>query len=396
MSENVIILGAGFSFDASVPLLGRFVDKMIDIAVKKRCNGKAVSDADAKIISDALEVRSELDAYHGRINFNDRNIEDILSILQFNQLAGDVNAEAKIKAMSIAISKTINLSCTINRTSMLNQIMQKENDHGIYAKLWIRLFSLLHDKIEFPSFITFNYDLVLERSLFNSVIRFTSPNEDRERPVFPYTGLSIEYCNPNMTGMHYLGRHSELQSHSQKRQGGYFLKNVSSGNDKYLQVEILKPHGSLNFDSRSTSPVNDPDICSSSEYPLILPPVFNKMKSGFGEEIWKKSIQRLRNAKTVTIIGYSMPSSDIYMQYFLKAGLGPNRDLDRVTVFDPVLFKDSPDCNEMKERYSKCFSPQLRNRINFNPTTQGMVTKHPGTLEHFVESISKETQSIFF
>jgi hypothetical protein len=64
------------------------------------------------------------------------------------------------------------------------------------------------------------------------------------------------------------------------------------------------------------------------------------------------------------------------MQYFLKAGLGPNVDLSKIFVFDPVLYSENIDAaNAMKDRYASCFSTQLRRRICFEP---GMNTKRKG------------------
>ncbi len=78
MSNNVIILGAGFSYDAGIPLLGGFVERMWEFAARKTHNGQPLASADLEIFEDAIKVKSELDSYHGRAVFNDRNIEEAL------------------------------------------------------------------------------------------------------------------------------------------------------------------------------------------------------------------------------------------------------------------------------------------------------------------------------
>lgn len=90
ISNNVIILGAGFSHDAGIPLLGGFVERMWEFAARKTHNGNPLDAADLEIFEDAIQVKNELDSYHGRAVFDDRNIEDILSILSFNVL-GEVH-----------------------------------------------------------------------------------------------------------------------------------------------------------------------------------------------------------------------------------------------------------------------------------------------------------------
>jgi|RhiMetdeSRZDD1v2_1073273.scaffolds.fasta_scaffold111380_3 hypothetical protein len=49
MSDNVLILGAGFSWDAGIPLLGGFVEKMLDYAIRKTCDGKPLDSTDIEI-----------------------------------------------------------------------------------------------------------------------------------------------------------------------------------------------------------------------------------------------------------------------------------------------------------------------------------------------------------
>ena len=54
MSENVIILGAGFSKSAGIPLLGEFVDRMIDISVRGKVGGVDVPHEDLDLLRRAI------------------------------------------------------------------------------------------------------------------------------------------------------------------------------------------------------------------------------------------------------------------------------------------------------------------------------------------------------
>ena len=83
MTDTVFILGAGFSYDAGIPLLIGFVDRMLDFAIKEKSSDQPLSPADIEIFKDAMKIRNELDGYHGRANFDDRNIEDLLSNTDF-------------------------------------------------------------------------------------------------------------------------------------------------------------------------------------------------------------------------------------------------------------------------------------------------------------------------
>jgi len=138
------------------------------------------------------------------------------------------------------------------------------------------------------------------------------------------------------------------------------------------------------------------------ENAYILPPLLNKWLLGQEMGMWKVALERLRQAKNIVIVGYSLPRTDIYMQYFLKAGLGPNVDLNKITVFNPILFRNNlgvdPECKAMEDRYGSCFSPQLKERIIFRPDSWriGIKDELAGTFQHFVEAISKNPSQLFF
>lgn len=105
-------------------------------------------------------------------------------------------------------------------------------------------------------------------------------------------------------------------------------------------------------------------VCTS---PLILPPTFNKLDSNSTQSVWARALEVIQGAKRLIIVGYSMPKTVIYFQYFLRTALGRARDLDRIVVFDPVLFTKTKEGEEMQERYEACLSEPFRKRIEFCP-----------------------------
>ena len=76
-----------------------------------------------------------------------------------------------------------------------------------------------------------------------------------------------------------------------------------------------------------------------------------------GVTTWRKALNKLRNAKNVIFIGYSLPLTDIYMQYFLRAALGPNTDINRIFVFDPILCKNTSSSENMRNRFNRSHIP---------------------------------------
>jgi hypothetical protein len=164
----------------------------------------------------------------------------------------------------------------------------------------------------------------------------------------------------------------------------------------FARIPLLKLHGSLNFSH--TGPGDAWSPVKVSDSPQIIPPVFNKADSTFGTPIWKAGLEALRTCKNLIVCGYSLPTSDSYMQYFLKAALGPNRNLNQIFVFDPILFDDPPskEGSELTERYSQCFAPQMHGKIQFQPPLPKSQKCQQGTFAHMVDLFESRPESILF
>ena len=373
MSDNVIIFGAGASHDAGIPLMKDFVATMWEFATRGKARRDPLAPADHELLREAMAIRKELDTYHGRAMFDDKNLEDILSLLSFDEMLGGSQSHKKMSTFVKAISRTVELTCR-----MVPGIT--EQCVGPYYSFWLSLLGRLARNKSLPTIITFNYDLVLERSLCHALDGDYFRSYEK-KPSFD--GLSIMYYYDKLQKV-------DLILHRPEDTNGKAARTRPWMGDfrdckEVAKIEILKLHGSLNFSRNGTTQPSPP--VQPVDDPLILPPIFNKMAYGDSlNNAWAKALQRLRQAKNVFIVGYSLPSTDIYMQYFLKAGLGPNTDLNRIFVYDPVLFEDSGACNEMIERYRTCFSPQLQRSIVFNPPFTG--DRIRGSLQHFVSGLS--------
>ena len=103
-------------------------------------------------------------------------------------------------------------------------------------------------------------------------------------------------------------------------------------------------------------------------------------------------------AQSSIIVGYSLPSTDIYMQYFMKSALGPNLLLNKIFVYNPAVAEMAPAAAEARQRYETCFSAQLRSRIDFSPPSalRHSTAPLPRTTVDFVRTIASEPRSILF
>jgi hypothetical protein len=244
MSDNVIILGAGSSFDAGVPLLSGFVEKMREYAFKGKSEEGPLSDPDKKIFEKAMKVIKNLYNYHGGANFDDRNIEDILSVLSFNILGRTLTEKDSLNSMIRAIARTIELSCKVKHSGALD-IAYHNSETSIYKSLWSKLFKRFNDSPNIPTIVTFNYDLVLERALFQSLI-------DLGERELSFDGFILRYHYKYLTDLCYKIKKTEYRVHNEdnpfaKTIGTKLERCEDKDLNKPLTIELLKLHGSLNF-----------------------------------------------------------------------------------------------------------------------------------------------------
>jgi hypothetical protein len=390
MSDNVILLGAGASFDAGIPLLGNFMDRMVEMALTGRSSYGDLTDNQHKVLSAALRIRNTIEPYHARVALDQFNIEQILSVLSFEAFCGSKQGNSDLKDFTRAISTTIELCCNVQHHGKLNTV--SEQGPEIYRRFWRGLLKIREKSPEmFPSLLSFNYDLVLERALFQQLIGPGIRAGDHLRTP----GIWLDYSNENLPAAAYTVKHCQFgQFRPDSKEGSSLVPHGQDlVPDDYLRIQYLKLHGSLNFPSGK--PTDSWSPVAAVDNPKIIPPVFNKSESNFGTPIWKSALNLLKNCKTLVICGYSLPITDTYMQYFLKAALGPNRNLHKIFVFDPTLYSGKDSGRALRDRYDACFSEQFRSRIEFNPPI-ARNNAVPGTFQHMVELLATSPSQILF
>lgn len=121
MSDNVIILGAGASADAGIPMMESFVDTMWNYATRGRTADKELPEGARKILIDADHIRRDLEPFNSRAFFNNYDLEDILSLLSFEALTGEKRA-GDYNTFVKAVALTIELSCRHSYPFGLNAV----------------------------------------------------------------------------------------------------------------------------------------------------------------------------------------------------------------------------------------------------------------------------------
>jgi hypothetical protein len=153
------------------------------------------------------------------------------------------------------------------------------------------------------TFISFNYDCLLDRALARFGGRRWRPLEGYGYPV------------------------------SGSTQG--WDDQSGSGRPYKTSIGLLKPHGSLNWvmtDDALT--LRADEYAARSEHELVIvPPLWQKsFDSEPYQTIWKETRRILSRTKALFVIGYSLPETDVYTQATLRMDVGP---LDFLCIVNP-------------------------------------------------------------
>jgi hypothetical protein len=394
MSDNVIILGAGASYDAGIPLLGNFIDKMIEISATGRGPRGVLKSEEQSILKKALEIRNKIENYHARVAIDQFNLEQILSVLVFESQIGNSKGKRDLEIFSKAIATMIELTCNVMHDGKFNTI--QESKKQVYCNFWKNLIWHHSAGMEnIPTILSFNYDLVLERSLAQAIVGHKDFDFWRKTR---FDGFQLDFQSEACESPVFLLKQARWEGMPSEQKMGFILeqdKNVGEAESKNIaKIKILKLHGSLNFPHRKNE--EEWSMVKAVENAKIIPPVFNKADSTFASPIWKSALNELRNCKNLIVCGYSLPTTDTYMQYFLKAALGPNLHLNKICVFDPELYKSDTKGEELKKRYMECFSPQFKQRIDFQPSGKVSAGTKLGTFAHMVSLFTHEPAQLLF
>lgn len=121
------------------------------------------------------------------------------------------------------------------------------------------------------------------------------------------------------------------------KRGAPAWRNWGPGRTATTPIRLLKLHGSLNWREKrgqsllaSTSPYE-----RASAKGVVVPPLARKpvSESPF-RRVWAEARVRLRSARRLVVIGYSLPPSDYLVRALFRADLNPTR-LTELLVVDP-------------------------------------------------------------
>jgi hypothetical protein len=329
--HNVYILGAGFSHGAGLPLIGNFLLRMRDSHEWLENKGRHL---EAKAVASVLEFRLIAASAAYWVNMDLENIEELFSLASASAGHMDVNVRLAIAA-TLDFTQQSNTRKGHLYVSGRSKVFvgPAKNGKPVSAPSWARFdekaasvrgyrddfgpFEMGHYGFRVArllgmfangevrgenSFISFNYDLLLENAL-------------RE--------LGLQFCygfSPQTVNF---------------QEGAWGQAGESA-------VQVLKLHGSVNWArrkgrrGRSFTVFRDySDVLAAGLSPELVPPTWKKVFEKQLQAVWMRAVERLSSATRIVIIGFSMPPTDMHFKYLMAAGLQNNVSLRQIVCVNP-------------------------------------------------------------
>ena len=306
MKNTVYFIGAGFSRFAGLPLMNDFYFKSKDLFPKLK--NESIKKA-------FLSVFSYFDDYSkvkNIMNADFYNIEELLSIIEMDSFLK--NKRAIYKNYLIYLEEVI---------KHYTPKFEDEDDEvfDIYSQFLEYVFNISRTSRDNrykifnengSSIISLNYDLILELTLEEMNLYNRSKGYGLNNFSFNY-GISNNYLE----------------------------ENYRSINSEFT-LNYAKIHGSINFQLNRS--------------PIIIPPTWNKTSSKEMKGVWQFAHQLLAQTENIVFIGYSLPTTDLYVKYLLINGIKDSFNLKQVKVICPDFD------GSIEKRYKTFFDANFRDK----------------------------------
>lgn len=392
-NKNVYILGAGFSADAGLPLIKDFTNFLREASDwLEEQESRIGREEEIKAISNVLEFRLKAASAAFRIPLDVENIEELFS------LASAKGGEDLKKSMILAIAATLDFARSTKpileddlencfRMGRLKTFSEgwippknwrHEEEHGLrnyyscpdyefYLGVMCGYFNPGKSESK-NTIITFNYDTLVEEALDE-------------------LGFNISYGPEKFIGFREHNKFNKYRHYNNK-------------------INVLKLHGSVNWcnwsevkkrestiENFSNTPTslmdhlenhigvfeNYTSLRQHSFIPLLVPPTWQKLMTGFLPKVWDEAVEAIRTATRIIIIGYSIPPTDQHFKYLMAAGLQENISLRKVLFVNKAFEQNS---NENKSKLDE----RLRSLFRSEHFDLGVVESIPCGLKEFLGS----------
>jgi len=302
--KYVFIMGAGASKDDNIPIQ----DEILKSILKQEF---AFKNKEGSHIQEYKKVSNEIKkllktVFTGSKSIDNISLETIFNVLETaisrNENIGDIPLE-KIKEYYDTLLEGI-MFATLTDAKIKEHNISNKNSKSPYTILGKKIFDGYKNKQDVNlSFITFNYDICLDRVLLSMY------DEDERKSFDIDFGIDL---------------------------GNYEQKNWFH-RPRTRKINLLRPHGSINWVfckscgkvfSKISKQGNPLDLVEkkkcyncglSAVEPYIVHPTNNRIyENKYVMQIWNKVENLLQEADCWCFIGYSLPDADRYFSYILS------------------------------------------------------------------------------
>lgn len=337
-NHNVYILGAGFSRLRGLPLMNDFMLQMRDAL---DYHGQLGHEKECRAIEAVLSFRLNASSAAYRVQVDLENIEELFSLASASPSPMEESIKLAIAAtldFSTRTSKIPRTSFQAPRTSLSIKNNWNWTEATHYSQptgTWVAPtyeyivrallghWNQVEESVE-NSFITFNYDTLLEDALEGLGVSFS-------------TGFGESASGASNTKTNVYKLHGSV--------------NWATPKGARTRIEVFKDYRA---------------VINAGLVPQIIPPTWKKDSRGAFDEIWTRSLKALADATRVVIIGFSIPPTDLHFKYLLAAGLQENYSLREIVFVNP-----SDGMPLIEERCLNLFANQVHNaaKLRLVPST---------------------------
>ena len=288
MDRVAYVLGAGFSAPLGLPLMRNFISLSKDLYFRDLERYSHFLP-----IFDAIDRLSKIKNYYSADLLN---IEEILSILEMVEFVGG-------RSLSQDFTKYI--------ADVVDSFTPAIPDHEYpFSSNWDEsLFGIHNKNSAYCYFVSNLMGLTFERTatpnIHNPKGKSPFGCKVADNPSFRYSVISLNYDQVLENSAGYIGRRFSAEECVQFNQSAYDPNSTD--------CQLFKLHGCTNAGN-------------------IVPPTWAKGTHTEIAPIWSAASQAIRDANHIRFIGYSLPESDSYFKYFLKAAMSETKHLKSIDV----------------------------------------------------------------
>ncbi|NQS96937.1 MAG: SIR2 family protein [candidate division Zixibacteria bacterium] len=308
MSDNILyVLGAGFSAPLGIPVIKNFYNKSNTLYLSN--NNKL------PYFNEVKNIETEVGKVSTFMNFDLRNIEELLSIIEMKSYLTDTDSE---KVLQEYIKEVID--CYTPKPKEFN-IKNLKTQLGNYYSNNPHFFTGHPVLSQYASFILALFVVTIK--IIDNNLEINSGFDDHPK----YSIITLNYDMVFENILNYFNNQVFKQNIFALNRK---LDDNNNNSKKKYCLSYAKIHGSLDS--------------------IIIPMTWNKTSNEEIKEQYKFAYQLISDAKEIRFIGYSLPVADNHLKYLFINGIMKTQNLQKIDV---ICLDDKEET--VKKRYKKLF-----------------------------------------